>query len=367
VSAVGLTVHGLSRRYGDGLVLNGIDLTVTAGKITALLGPSGGGKSTLLRIIAGLEQADGGEVRLDGNVIDQVPAHRRGFGMVFQDYALFPHLNVRDNIEFGLRMQSLAAAARRRRSDELLELVGLTALADRSIAALSGGERQRVALARALAPQPRLLMLDEPLAALDRELRERLQEELAQILRNVGITALYVTHDQREACMLADQIALLNAGRVAQFGRPAELFTRPASLWVCQFLGMTNQLAGTVTAADAVETALGRLPTTHAGGLPPGTAVTLVIPPDAAQVADDGFALRVLRRNSLGRLERLELGGSDGTLLRVELPAGLPDQLRLRFAAEQLFVFARDGSGSAEQREIAALPVQGGLHGGTAA
>jgi thiamine transport system ATP-binding protein len=347
VSAVALSVHGIMRRYGDGMVLNGVDLEVPAGKITALLGPSGGGKSTLLRIIAGLEPADGGEVRLDGAIIDRLPAHRRGFGMVFQDYALFPHLNVRANVEFGLRMQSLGAAARRRRSAELLDLVGLSALAERSIAALSGGERQRVALARALAPQPRLLMLDEPLAALDRELRERLQEELAQILRDVGITALYVTHDQREACMLADQVVLLHAGRVAQAGPPAELFNRPASLWVCQFLGMTNQLAGIVSGARTVECGIGPLTTPHAAGLPAGSAVTIVIPPDAAQPADDGLPFSVVRRHSLGRLERLELAGVDGTLLRVELPAGLPDQLQLRFAADQLFVFPPADSGRA--------------------
>ncbi|RMF49830.1 MAG: ABC transporter ATP-binding protein [Anaerolineae bacterium] len=216
------------------------------GAIGALLGPSGGGKSTLLEIIAGLQAPDSGEVRWQGRSLLGVPPHRRGVGMVFQDYALFPHLNVFDNVAFGLRMARRPVEEVRRRVHEALELVGLRGFERRSVTTLSGGEQQRVALARALAPRPSLLLLDEPLGALDRALRDRLLVDLRRILRGLHQTALYVTHDQEEAFTLADRVILLREGQVAQQGTPRELYHAPASAFVARFLGMENIFEGQV-------------------------------------------------------------------------------------------------------------------------
>ncbi|NTW97895.1 MAG: ABC transporter ATP-binding protein, partial [Oscillochloris sp.] len=239
-----LTIHNLHKSYDDQAVLRGVSLELPEGAIMALLGPSGCGKTTLLRVVAGLEHAERGEVRLGAERVDGLPSHMRGFGMMFQDYALFPHMDVAANVAFGLRMRRLGRAEVAARAAAMLDLVGLAGYARRRVFDLSGGERQRVALARALAPSPRLLMLDEPLAALDRELRERLQEELRAVLRQVGVTAIYVTHDQEEALALADTVALLNAGRLEQVGSPEAIYRRPASLWAARFLGLRNLVPG---------------------------------------------------------------------------------------------------------------------------
>ena len=246
-----LEVRRVSAQLGGGTVLADVSLTARAGEIVALLGPSGCGKTTLLRVIAGL-QPHAGDVLWQGRSLAAVSAHRRGFGLVFQDQALFPHLDVERNVAFGLRMQRGSAADRGRRVAELLELVGLSGFSRRPVDALSGGEAQRVALARALAPHPRLLMLDEPLAALDRPLREQLLVDLPHILRRLRQTALFVTHDLEEALAVSDRVAVMRAGRIVQVGTPRTLYERPASVFVARFLGRANILHGTVRTAGPV-------------------------------------------------------------------------------------------------------------------
>lgn len=221
-------------------MLRGVDLEVAQGEIVCLLGPSGCGKTTLLRIVAGLEHADSGDVLLEGHSVLEQPVHTRDFGLMFQDFALFPHLNVLQNVEFGLRMKGTEKAARQTRAQEMLELVGLSGFEKRDVAQLSGGERQRVALARSLAPNPRLLMLDEPLGSLDAALKERLLSDLREIIKRVGLTALYVTHDQHEAFAIADRIALMNAGQFEQVGAPADVYQRPKTAFAARFLGLNN-------------------------------------------------------------------------------------------------------------------------------
>jgi ABC-type Fe3+/spermidine/putrescine transport system ATPase subunit len=239
-----LVVQNVRRIYGAACALDGFSLSVADGEILAILGPSGSGKSTLLRVIAGLETPDYGEVLFDGSSLAHTPAHRRGFGLMFQDYCLFPHLRVDQNIEFGLRMQHTDPPQRRERVREMLRLVRLEGFAGRDVLTLSGGEQQRVALARSLAPAPRLLMLDEPLGALDATLRVTLLSELGDILREVGITVLYVTHDQAEAMTIASRIALIDSGRLMQAGSPDELIRSPADARVASFLGLGALLPG---------------------------------------------------------------------------------------------------------------------------
>ncbi len=239
-----LQVINVSKEYDDALLLHDISFNVAAGEIVCLLGPSGTGKTTLLRIIAGLEEADAGRVLFERKDLKNVPPHERGFGMMFQDLALFPHKNVFENVAFGLRMRINGDAAIKTRVNETLELVGLDAarFAKRDVNQLSGGEQQRIALARTLAPRPRLVMFDEPLGALDRILREELVTELRALLKRLNMTALYVTHDQDEAFAIADRLALLNAGRIEQMGTPLEIYQRPANVFVARFMGLTNVL-----------------------------------------------------------------------------------------------------------------------------
>ena len=235
-----LEARDLTLHFGPVAALDGFDLTVPDGHVVSVLGPSGCGKSTLLRVIAGLQSVEAGDVLWDGRSLRDTPPHRRGFGLMFQDYSLFPHKTVAGNVAFGLRMAGMDRPEVSRRVDAALERVGLPGYRDRSIGNLSGGEQQRVALARALAPEPRLLMLDEPLGALDRTLRERLLGELRQLFADLGITAIYVTHDQEEAFALADYVVVMRAGRVEQEGGPEEVWRRPAGEWVARFLGLAN-------------------------------------------------------------------------------------------------------------------------------
>lgn len=239
-----LEVVNILKSYEGQPLLEGVSFTVTPGETVCLLGPSGSGKSTLLRIIAGLEEAEGGRVLWNGEDITNWPPHRRRMGMVFQDYALFPHLTVAENVAFGLRMQGWSPQDRQARVREVLELVRLTGFEARRVTDLSGGEQQRVALARALAPRPHVLMLDEPLGALDRALREDLLEELRGILRASDVAALYVTHDQEEASAIADRVLILHGGKIVREGTPFEVWNDPGSLWVARFLGVGNILFG---------------------------------------------------------------------------------------------------------------------------
>jgi len=302
-----LDVEAVSLRLGAQPVLSEVSLHVDQGETTALLGPSGSGKTTLLRVIAGLQRPDRGTIRLDGRDLSGVPPHERGVGLMFQDYALFPHRSVAGNVEFGLRMRGDAAAERRSRVDEVLGLVGLSGFEDRSVSELSGGERQRVALARSLAPAPRLLMLDEPLGSLDRTLREQLVLDLRELFDSQGLTVVYVTHDQSEALALADRVAVLDDGRVVQAADPHELWSRPATPFVARFLGFTNLLA--VTVADGrVCAAFGEIATR--AGWPDGPA-TALIRPTAVRLVPEAPLVATVRSRAFGgdhtRIE-LELG-----------------------------------------------------------
>lgn len=342
-----LQIQHLSKTYATTPVLNDVSFDVPSGSIVCLLGPSGSGKSTLLRIIAGLEVQNSGHVLLDGNMIDAIPTHQRGFGFMFQEFALFPHRTVAQNVAFGLRMQHCPQAEIERRVNEQLELVGLdpAKFGRRAIDQLSGGERQRVALARSLAPQPRLLMLDEPLGSLDRILREQLIGELRQLIKRLGLTAIYVTHDQAEAFALADQIVLMQAGRIAQIGTPAQLYRNPNSIFTAQFLGLNNIVAGQVMAFEGdwvgVETMLGRLwvaarhetmPAIHA-------AVNIVIRPEAAQSPHANRPMcnhitgEVINSSFRGASQRIHLRHISGHVFAFDwvddsLPSPLSIQLR---------------------------------------
>ncbi len=238
-----LDVHDLTVRFADVTAVDNLSIQVRTGQIMCVLGPSGCGKSTLLRVIAGLEEPAAGRVLWDGQDITKLPVHRRGFGLMFQDYALFPHRSVKANVAFGLRMQSIPKAEIEQRVEQVLDRVGLAGLGERGVGQLSGGQQQRVALARAIAPSPRLLMFDEPLGSLDRSLRERLVLELSEVLFSLGITALYVTHDQEEALALADRVMVMNAGRLEQLGSPLDIWSRPRNVFTARFLGFNNLVA----------------------------------------------------------------------------------------------------------------------------
>jgi ABC-type Fe3+/spermidine/putrescine transport system ATPase subunit len=289
-----LELNSIWKRFSGVPAVCDVSLSVASGEIVGLLGPSGCGKTTLLRIIAGLETPDSGTVRLDGADMADVPTHARDFGLMFQDYALFPHKNVFDNVAFGLRMHRrdnrAADAAITAQVHDALALVGLSGFERRSVSELSGGEAQRVALARSLAPRPRLLMLDEPLGSLDRATRERLMLELRDILTGVHVTALYVTHDQTEAFSIADRVIIMNVGRIEQVGVPETLYRRPATAFVARFLGMTNLAPGRVTAGGEVACAWGALPAAT-NGFEVGAEVRVLIRTEAAALPGAATAL----------------------------------------------------------------------------
>ncbi len=277
-----LRIDGLRVRFGAFEALRGVDLRVPAGEITSVLGPSGSGKTTLLRVIAGLERPTAGGVWWEGREVTQQPPHRRPFGLMFQDYALFPHRDVHGNVAFGLEMQRVRAPVVASRVREVLRLVGLDGYERRTVAGLSGGEQQRVALARALAPDPQLLMLDEPLGSLDRALRERLLEELRDLFKRLGVTIVYVTHDQEEAFALGDRVVLMRDGRVEAEGKPEDVWRRPANEFVARFLGFRN--IAEVDVVDGIAASpWGDLPVDTT--LPPGRH-RLLLRPDAFVLPD---------------------------------------------------------------------------------
>ena len=281
-----LELRNIVKSYEGKPLLTGVSFDVGESETVCLLGASGSGKSTLLRIISGLEQAEGGQVLWDGKDLKDVPVHLRRFGLMFQDYALFPHRSVAENVAFGLKMQNRSREEITTLVQSALEQVNLDGFGSRRVTDLSGGEQQRVALARALAPRPRLLMLDEPLGALDRTLREQLIAELHELLHQTGIPAIYVTHDQEEAFALADRLVLLHQGRVEQIGPPREVYARPVSTWAARFLGLTNLLPGKILNLEplTVETCLGVLQVGHStpAGLHPGDSCVLLVRPTAA-------------------------------------------------------------------------------------
>ena len=329
-AGVEVRLAGLRRQYGSVLALDGLDLTIGPGELVVLLGPSGCGKTTTLRLLAGLEDADGGTITVADKEITRVPANRRDMGMVFQAYSLFPHMTVTQNVAFGLRLRHRGKAEREKRALEMLDLVGLSEQADRYAHQISGGQQQRVALARALAIQPQVLLLDEPLSALDAKVRAQLRDEIRRIQLEVGITTLFVTHDQEEALAIADRVGVMKDGRLEQLGPPTDVYSRPATPFVAEFVGLTNRLAGTVSGSTV--TVRGRdLPLVDVS-TPPGPA-TALIRPEAVTVASDDQAGQgpltgtVIATTFLGATSRVTVDLGD-TRIMAQLPTsdatGLP-------------------------------------------
>ncbi|CAN5261622.1 ABC transporter ATP-binding protein [soil metagenome] len=292
MSALKLT--GIQKRYGGHAVVDGLELSVEAGEFVSLLGPSGCGKTTLLRIIAGLAEADAGTVVVGGVDMTRMPAHKRNIGVVFQSYALFPHLTVAENIAFGLKARKESRPVIDEAVKGALKAVRLDAFADRPIAARSGGQQQRVAVARAIATRPRLILLDESLSALDRKRRESMQIELRHMLRDAGMTAIFVTHDQEEALVMSDRIAVMNLGRIEQLGAPEHIYARPATEFALNFVGLSAQWRGHVAVSDAehliVSTNGGQVtavPSPASAGLAQGQTVLLGVRPERIEIRLD--------------------------------------------------------------------------------
>ena len=326
----------VSRHFGPVRAVDGVDLAIAQGEFFAMLGPSGSGKTTCLRLIAGFEQPTGGHIEIFGETAEGVPPYRRNVNTVFQDYALFPHLNVVDNVAYGLMVRGVGKAERMRAAQGALELVKLPGYGARRPGQLSGGQRQRVALARALVNRPKVLLLDEPLGALDLKLREQMQEELKALQRSLGITFVFVTHDQGEALSMADRVAVFNEGRIMQIGTPEEIYQRPDSRFVADFVGSSNVLP-----PDFVQRYAGQR---HWGSLRPESIRIL---PDTS---GDGVPARVVATNYLGAATRVALDAV-GLRLHATLPAGIRppvpgDAVVLTFDREHLHVMEGEGVGA---------------------
>ena len=351
-SAVGLA--DVTKRFGPVVALGGVSLEIERGQFVTLLGPSGCGKTTLLRIVAGLERPTGGAVFLDGRDVTAVPPQQRGLGFAFQRYALFPHLTVAENVAFGLKVRGVGKGDRQARALAMLEMVGLGALADRMPTQISGGQAQRVALARALAPEPAVLLLDEPLTALDLAVRTAMQEELRRLHRELGTTFVYVTHDQGEALTMSDRIVLIRDGEVAQDSTPFELFRRPQSLFAATFVGEANAWRGSAVRDGVVRVeGLPELAGRTAGRAAVGDAVVYVIRPQRIRAAEardgecwlEGEVQDVLARGPRALVVGSAPGGPD---FRVELDGseaerfGPGARIRLAWDPEDAVVFRAD-------------------------
>ncbi|RME95587.1 MAG: ABC transporter ATP-binding protein [Verrucomicrobia bacterium] len=329
-----VTIHNVSKRFGDTPVLREVSLAIEEHELFFLLGPSGCGKTTLLRMVAGFYEPEQGEVRFGDRVMNRVPPHRRNTGMVFQNYALWPHMTVWDNVAYGLEVRRLSREERNRRIEEALRIVRMEDYRDRKPNQLSGGQQQRVALARALVVQPDVLLLDEPLSNLDAQLRLEMREEIRRIHDQTRITTIYVTHDQEEALSLADRIAVMRAGRIEQVGDPRSLYRRPANRFVADFIGECNWLEGEVAVAGGagcrVRVAGGELEAPATSGLDPGARVWVGFRPEAVvlDATDGGNVLRatVERATYLGRVEQYALRLADGP--RIKALAFNPEQGR---------------------------------------
>jgi putative spermidine/putrescine transport system ATP-binding protein len=302
-SRVAVRLKDLHKTFGGLHALDGLDLELEPGELIALLGPSGCGKTTALRVLSGLEDADSGQVLVNGRDITGVPANRRDMGMVFQAYSLFPHLTALQNVEFGLKLRGRPGGDRRHQATEMLELVGIDTLAARYPHQLSGGQQQRVALARALAIRPQVLLLDEPLSALDAKVRVQLRDEIKRIQTEVGTTTLFVTHDQEEALAVADRVGVMRAGRLEQLGTPADVYLKPATAFVADFVGLSNRLPGRLD-GDGVLVLGTRLPLVSPTSQ--GPEVTALVRPESVEVVPDSDGGgRVLTVSFLGPTSRV--------------------------------------------------------------
>jgi len=342
---VAVSFQEMHRWYGSVHALDGLTLDIAPGELIALLGPSGCGKTTALRALGGLDEVDLGTILVDGKDVTHVPANKRNMGVVFQAYSLFPNMTARDNVGYGLRLHGVGGAERKRRADEVLELVGLGQAADRYPHQLSGGMQQRVALARALAIEPRLLLLDEPLSALDAKVRVQLREEIRRIQTRLGITTIYVTHDQEEALAISDRVAVLSHGRIEQIGTPGEIYGAPATPFVAEFVGTMNRIESTVADPEAgrVDYDGASLPVDAARGRQRGERVLLLVRPETVEIeaagsAENGLVGEVVSQTFLGSVTRLRVlaGPSEWTAdLSAERAAALPvgAKVGLRFPA----------------------------------
>ena len=353
-----ISLSGLTKSYADQTAVAELDLMIEAGELIVFVGPSGCGKTTTLRMIAGFVQPTSGTIRIGERDVTRLPPRLRNIGMVFQDYALFPSMNVRQNIAFGLEEHRIAKAEISRRVDEMLDLIRMRPLADRLPRELSGGQQQRVALARALAYRPSVLLMDEPLGALDQKLREDMQREIVNVQKQLGITTIFVTHDQQEAMALADRILVMNAGRVEQLGTPRALYDMPASLFTASFIGRSNRIAGKVERLEHGTATLllssgERVVARTAGPLSRGDAAVCVVRPERLAIAAEAngagmnrLSVRLQRQTYLGNtVEVLGVFSGDGSELTLQLdpsntalPA-LPADTTVSFAGQDSVIF----------------------------
>ncbi|OBA92589.1 spermidine/putrescine ABC transporter ATP-binding protein [Mycobacteriaceae bacterium 1482268.1] len=316
-NGVSVELNELTRVYGSVRALDGFTLRVEPGELVALLGPSGCGKTTALRILAGLDEATSGSVSVDGKDLTMVPANKRDMGMVFQAYSLFPHLTVLDNVAFGLKMRGKGKGQRLSRAEEMLELVGLTAHRHKYASELSGGQQQRVALARALAIEPRVLLLDEPLSALDAKVRVQLRDEIRRVQLEVGTTTLFVTHDQEEALAVADRVGVMSHGRLEQLAAPNELYANPATPFVAEFVGLNSKVPVEVSGgrAQLLGTSVPALP----GSIASGAGLAMVRPESMTVTADPAGRASVTSVAFLGPISRVSCALADGTVVVAQM------------------------------------------------
>ena len=360
---VSVRLQDVTKRFGEVVAVDSVSLEVRKGELFFLLGPSGCGKSTLLRSVAGFYDPDAGSVVFDDRDVTRVAPHLRNTGMVFQNYALWPHMTVEDNVGYGLEVRRIPKEERARRIRDALAMVHMAELAARRPNQLSGGQQQRVALARALVIEPDVILLDEPLSNLDAKLRLEMRDEIRRIHRETGITTIYVTHDQKEALSMADRVAVMDRGQIMQAGTPYEVYRRPASLFVAQFIGETNLIPGKAAGREngllTVHTELGPIASAVASDIEDGAAVVCSIRPEALEVLrrdpeTDGAVLRatVNGLTYLGEIQQYDLGGEGEPALRaLELNPGQPpgkgDEVRLFVRSEDVVVFrSEQGAGS---------------------
>lgn len=364
-STGGVEISGVTKSYGEAVAVDDLSLSIQPGEFLSLLGPSGCGKTTTLRMIAGFEQPDSGDIRISGRSVLGLPPHKREVNTVFQAYALFPHMSVAENVAYGLQQRRVPKVEQRERVSAALDMVQLRRFADRKPTMLSGGQQQRIALSRALINRPSVLLLDEPLAALDRQLREEMQVELKLLQGRLGTTFVFVTHDQGEALSMSDRIAVMRAGRIEQLDAPSRIYAAPASAYVASFIGQQNFLQGTVTAdGAAIDTAVGVIAGTWgADAVPAGDPAVAAIRPefirlDRAGTAGTGVDGRVLSVSYLGETLQVVVGlqGEQTMLVRTPAPTApavaVDDDVRCAWSPADVRLFAAEGAPAAATHVI---------------